>query len=164
MAKRGLMTEKERTLMVNSQVSATSRHNVVLMWLFRTAIDARKAGKVIYPYGCVNSGSSSTLHYKLNILPRIYFTGHMDGGFGFEQNILLRVEEIRAEANYMERILRARMPFSYAHIVQVLVDLVTWLYPVMAVSSGLSFQIGILGVIFLTMTYQGLFDLAKRCK
>jgi len=50
MAKRGLMTEKERTLMVNSQVSATSRHNVVLMWLFRTAIDARKAGKVIYPY------------------------------------------------------------------------------------------------------------------
>ena len=72
----------------------------------------------------------------------------MDGGFGFEQNILLRVEEIRAEANYMECILRARMPFSYAHIVQVLVDLVTWLYPVMAVSSGLSFQIGILGVIY----------------
>uniref|UniRef100_A0A6T8HW31 Uncharacterized protein n=1 Tax=Proboscia inermis TaxID=420281 RepID=A0A6T8HW31_9STRA len=88
--------------------------------------------------------------------------GHFDGGFGFEQNILLRVEEIRAEGNYMECILRARFPFSYVHIVQVLVDLVTWLYPVMAITSGLSFQIGVLGVIFLTLTYQGLFDLAKR--
>lgn len=131
MVKRGLITEKERILLTTSKVSATSRHNVILMWLFRTAIDARKAG-------------------------------HFEGGFGFEQNILLRVEEIRAEANYMECILRGRMPFSYAHIVQILVDSVTGLYPVMAFSSGLSFQIGVLGSIFLTMTYQGLFDLAKR--
>jgi len=131
MVKRGLLTEKERTLLTTSKVSATSRHNVILMWLFRTAIDARKAG-------------------------------HFEGGFGFEQNILLRVEEVRAEANYMECILRGRMPFGYAHIVQVLVDVVSGLYPVMAFSSGLSFQIGVLGAIFLTMTYQGLFDLSKR--
>ena len=131
MVKRGLITEKERILLTTSKVSATSRHNVILMWLLRTVIDARKAG-------------------------------HFEGGFGFEQNILLRVEEIRAEANYMECILRGRMPFSYAHIVQILVDSVTGLYPVMAFSSGLSFQIGVLGSIFLTMTYQGLFDLAKR--
>lgn len=131
LAKRGLITEKERILLTTSKVSATSRHNVILMWLLRTVIDARKAG-------------------------------HFEGGFGFEQNILLRVEEIRAEANYMECILRGRMPFSYAHIVQILVDSVTGLYPVMAFSSGLSFQIGVLGSIFLTMTYQGLFDLAKR--
>ena len=99
MVKRGLLTEKERTLLTTSKVSATSRHNVILMWLFRTAIDARKAG-------------------------------HFEGGFGFEQNILLRVEEVRAEANYMECILRGRMPFGYAHIVQVLVDVVSGLYPV----------------------------------
>jgi len=131
MVKRGLLTEKEHSLLTNSQVPVTVRHNVVLMWIFRTAIDSRKAG-------------------------------HFDGGFGFEQNLLLRIEEIRAEGNYMECILRARLPFSYVHIVQVLVDLVTWLYPIMAITSNLSFQIGVLGVIFLTMTYQGLFDLAKR--
>lgn len=62
----------------------------------------------------------------------------------------------------MECILRGRMPFGYAHIVQVLVNLISWLYPVMAFSSGMSFQMGVLGVIFLTMTYQGLIDLSKR--
>lgn len=54
------------------------------------------------------------------------------------------------------------MPFGYAHIVQVLVDVVSWLYPIMAYSSGIPWHLGIIGIMFVTMTYQGLFDLAKR--
>ncbi|KAL9188287.1 hypothetical protein ACHAXT_006665 [Thalassiosira profunda] len=131
MVKRGLMTEKERDVLVNSRVSTTGRSNVVLMWVLRVAIEAKKAG---------------------------YF----DGGEGFEANILERIEEVRAQANYMECILRGRMHFGYAHLVQVLVDSVVWLYPVMAFTSGLSLQIGMLGAVALTFTYQGLFDLAKR--
>jgi len=46
--------------------------------------------------------------------------------------------------------------------VQVLVDTVSWVYPIMAYSSGLSFQMGLIGVMVLTMCYQGLFDLSKR--
>lgn len=131
MVKRGLLTDKEHSIIVNSSIGATNRHNTVIMWCFRTAMDARKAG-------------------------------HFDGGFGFEQNILQNIQEIRACGNYMECILRGRLQFGYVHIVQVLVNLVSWLYPLMAFSSGLSLQIGVLGVIFITMTYQGLFDLAKR--
>ena len=99
MVSRGLLTEKEHALLINSQVSALSLHNQLLMWTFRLASDGRKAG-------------------------------HFEGGFGFEQNILQKVEEIRAEGNWMECTLRGRMPFSYAHVVQVLVDVVTGLYPI----------------------------------
>jgi len=128
---RGLMTEKEQTILTNSNIAATSRHNAVLMWMFRTALDARKAG-------------------------------HFDGETGFEHNVLVRIQEIRGQGNYMECILKGRMPFAYAHIVQVLVDAVLWSYPVMAFSSGMSFQLGVLGTFVLTMCYQGLFDLSKR--
>jgi len=131
MITRGLLTEKEHAILINSRIAATARHNQVLMWIIRAAIDGRKAG-------------------------------HFEGGFGFEQNILLRTQEIRANGNYMESILRGRMPFGYAHTCQLLVNLVSWLYPVMAFSAGSSFQIGVLGIVFLTMTYQGLFDLSKR--
>lgn len=131
MVNRGLLTEKEHSILINSRVSPTARHNEVLMWIFRTAMDARNSG-------------------------------HFDGGFGFEQNVLLRVQEIRAQGNYMECILQGRMPLGYINLVQVLVDVVSWVYPIMAYSSGLSLQIGVVGVMVITMTYQGLFDLAKR--
>lgn len=88
--------------------------------------------------------------------------GHIEGGFGFEQQLLERVQEIRGQANSIEGELKGRMPFAYAHIVQVLVDAILWLYPVMAYSSGMSFQLGLVGSIFLTTCYQGLFDLAKQ--
>lgn len=131
MVARGLMTPSERKYLVSSKVSATSRHNEVLMWCFRTALDATRAG-------------------------------HLDGGYGFEQNLFQRIQEIRAQANYMEAVLRGRLPFAYIHIVQVLVDAVLWAYPIMAFSSGISFQMGIIGAMLLTTSYQGLFDLAKR--
>ncbi|KAL7499016.1 hypothetical protein ACHAWT_009612 [Skeletonema menzelii] len=128
---RGLMTEKEHSILINSRISATLRHNEVLMWVFRMAIDARKAG-------------------------------HFEGGTGFEQNVLLRIQQIRGCGNYMESILRGRMPFGYAHFCQVLVNLICVLYPIMAFSSGISVQMGVVGTIFLTMTYGGLIDLSKR--
>jgi len=131
MVTRGLLTEKEHTILINSRVAATARHNEVLMWMFRTALDARRAG-------------------------------HFYGGYGFEQNLLLRIQEIRGEGNYMEAILRGRMPFFYAHIVQILVGFITIFYPFVAFSSGLSLTLGIAGVVFLSLTYQGLFDLSKR--
>eukprot|EP00571_Detonula_confervacea_P002973 CAMPEP_0172314520 /NCGR_PEP_ID=MMETSP1058-20130122/22741_1 /TAXON_ID=83371 /ORGANISM="Detonula confervacea, Strain CCMP 353" /LENGTH=568 /DNA_ID=CAMNT_0013028411 /DNA_START=254 /DNA_END=1960 /DNA_ORIENTATION=- len=131
MVNRGLLTEKEHSILINSRVSATARHNEVLMWMFRTAMDARNSG-------------------------------HFDGGFGFEQNTLLRVQEIRAQGNYMECILQGRMPVGYINFVQVLVDTISWMYPIMAFSSGQSLQMGVVGVVVLTFSYQGLFDLAKR--
>lgn len=101
------------------------------MWLFRTSLDAARAG-------------------------------HLDGGYGFEANLFQRIQEIRAQGNYMSAVLVGRIPFAYIHIVQVLVDAVLWAYPIMAFSSGLSLQMGVAGAMLLTTTYQGLFDLAKR--
>ena len=90
--------------------------------------------------------------------------GHLEGGFGLEQNLLGRIQEIRAQGNYMECVLRGRMPFGYAHIVQVLVDFVLWSFPVMAFSYSdlISLPMGIAGAMLLTTTYQGLFTLSKH--
>ena len=133
MVYRGLMTPKERKVLIKAPVAATQRHNAVLMWILRAVIEGRKAG-------------------------------HIDGGFGFEQQMMSKIQEIRAQANSMESVLRGRMPFAYAHIVQVLIDAVLWMYPIMAFSKGmnLSFHLGVLGTALLTCSYQGLFDLGKR--
>ncbi|CAB9496336.1 expressed unknown protein [Seminavis robusta] len=90
--------------------------------------------------------------------------GHIDGGFGFEQQLMGKIQEIRQQANSMESVLRGRLPFAYAHIVQVLVDLILWMYPLMAFSSGMdmSFHLGLCGSMMLACSYQGLFDLAKQ--
>ena len=87
--------------------------------------------------------------------------GHLDGGFGFEQLMTSKIQEIRAQSNSMESFLRGRMPFAYAHIVQVLIDAVLWMYPFMAFSTGvdLPFHLGLFGTALLTSSYQGLFDL-----
>jgi len=131
MEQRGLVTPKERKVLIGAQVSATQRFNVVLMWILRTIIDGRKAG-------------------------------YVEGGLGLEPQIIGKVQEIRAQANSMEAELRGRMPFAYAHVVQVLVDAVLWMYPVGAFTSGISLQIGLMGTFALTICYQGLFDLSKR--
>ena len=131
MVSRGLLSTKERQVLLDANVSITQRHNVVLMWIFRVVIEGCKAR-------------------------------HIGGGFGFEQQMMARIQEIRACGNSMESILKARLPFAYAHIVQVLVDAVLWLYPVMAFTCNISLQIGLLGSALLTIFYQGLFDLAKR--
>ena len=133
MQSRGLMTEKECRVLKKTPVPATQRHNAVLMWILRAVIDGRKAG-------------------------------HIDGGFGFEQQMMSKIQEIRAQANSMESILRGRMPFAYHQIVQLLINSILWMYPLMAFSKDLnmSFHLGVFGMVLLTSSYQGLFDLAKQ--
>lgn len=88
MVARGLMSENERLLLKQAAVPANSRHNVVLMWMFRTLVQASK-------------------------------TPTLQAGAGFEQLCIQRIQEIRGLANGMESVLKGRMPFAYAHIVQV---------------------------------------------
>ena len=58
--------------------------------------------------------------------------------------------------------LQGRMPLAYAHIVQVLVDLILWMFPFMAFSIDMSPLLVVVGSGLLTISYQGLFDLAKQ--
>jgi len=88
--------------------------------------------------------------------------GHIQGGAGYEMQFLDKIHVIRSQYGAIGDELSGRMPFAYAHIVQVLVDVVLWLYPLMAYPSGMSFQLGVIGTGLLTMFYQGLFDLAKQ--
>lgn len=78
--------------------------------------------------------------------------------------MISKIQEIRAQANSMESVLRGRMPFAYAHLVQVLIDLVLWSSPLMFFSTGLNMSLlmGLLGSVLLTSSYQGLFDLSKQ--
>uniref|UniRef100_A0A7S3P3A4 Uncharacterized protein n=1 Tax=Amphora coffeiformis TaxID=265554 RepID=A0A7S3P3A4_9STRA len=131
MVARGLMTEEERAIIKQAAVPANTRHNVVLMWLFRTHLQGCKAGII-------------------------------EGGAGLEVQLIRRVQEIRGLANGMESVLKGRMPFAYAHIVQVLVDATLWLYPFMIFSSDINLYLGFMGTLVLTTCYQGLFDLAKQ--
>ncbi|KAL7564626.1 hypothetical protein ACA910_009316 [Epithemia clementina (nom. ined.)] len=84
------------------------------------------------------------------------------GGAGFENQIIEKLHVCRAQYGAIGDELSARMPLAYAHIVQVLVDVVLWMYPVMAISSNMSPVLAVLGTGILTITYQGLFDLAKQ--
>lgn len=134
MVSRGLLTNQEyQLLMAATNIPATRKHNLVQMWMFRTVMDACRAG-------------------------------HLDGGWGFESHTMTKLQEIRAVSASMESILKGRMPFAYAHIVQVLIDSVLWMYPLMALSEGMSLSFGmtLAGSGLLTASYQGLFDLAKQ--
>ena len=89
-------------------------------------------------------------------------SGHILGGAGFEQETLEKFHVIRSQFGAIGDELQGRMPLAYAHIVQVLVDLILWMYPLMAFSTGMSPILGVLGTGLLTISYQGLFDLAKQ--
>jgi len=88
--------------------------------------------------------------------------GHIEGGAGMEQVFLDKIHAIRACYGGIGDELQGRMPLAYAHIVQILVDIIIWMYPFMAFSSDMAPFLGILGTGLLTLTYQGLFDLAKQ--
>jgi len=81
---------------------------------------------------------------------------------GFEQQFMEKCHVIRGQYGAIGDELQGRMPLAYAHIVQVLLDVVLWMYPFMALSTGMAWYISILGTGLLTMFYQGLFDLAKQ--
>jgi hypothetical protein len=88
--------------------------------------------------------------------------GHIEGSAGFEQQFLEKCHVIRAQYGGIGDELAGRMPLAYAHIVQVLVDVILWMYPFMAFSTGMTPLLGVLGTGLLTIFYQGLFDLAKQ--
>jgi len=89
--------------------------------------------------------------------------GHIKGGSGFEQQFMEKVHVIRAQYGAIGDELQGRMPLAYAHIVQVLVDVILLMYPFMAfTSSKMSPWLGIFSTGLLTIFYQGLFDLAKQ--
>lgn len=88
--------------------------------------------------------------------------GHFTGGAGFEDQWLEKVHVCRAQYGGIGDELQGRMPLAYAHIVQVLVDIILWMYPFMAFSSGMSGFLTVMGTGLLTVSYQGLFDLAKQ--
>jgi len=88
--------------------------------------------------------------------------GHVVGGDGFEQQFMEKIHVIRAQYGAIGDELQGRMPLAYAHIVQVLVDVILWMYPFQALSSGMPSVLGVVGCGLLTMCYQGLFDLAKQ--
>jgi hypothetical protein len=79
LVERGVMTAKERKVLVDAQkVSATQRFNVVLMWIMRSVIEGKKADL-------------------------------FEDTRGFDSQILARVQDIRGQANSMESQLRGRM-------------------------------------------------------
>jgi len=88
--------------------------------------------------------------------------GHIEGSDGFEQQFLEKCHVIRAQYGAIGDELAGRMPLAYAHIVQVLVDVILWMYPFMAFSTGMTPVLGVLGTGLLTMFYQGLFNLSKQ--
>jgi len=88
--------------------------------------------------------------------------GHIGGGAGFEQHVLNKIHVIRLTYGGIGDDLQGRMPLAYAHIVQVLIDVVLWMYPLMAFSTGMTPFLGIFGTGVLAIFYQGLFDLAKQ--
>ena len=89
-------------------------------------------------------------------------TGVFEGGTGFEQQFMEKIHVIRAQYGAIGDELQGRMPLAYTHIVQVLLDVVLWMYPFMALSTGMAWHLCIAGTFLLTMFYQGLFDLAKQ--
>jgi len=89
-------------------------------------------------------------------------TGVFEGGMGFEQQFMEKCHVIRSQYGAIGDELQGRMPLAYAHIVQILLDVVLWMYPFMALSTGMAWGTGIIGTGLLTMFYQGLFDLAKQ--
>mmetsp|Transcript_47324 Transcript_47324/g.51099 ORF Transcript_47324/g.51099 Transcript_47324/m.51099 type:complete len:1022 (-) Transcript_47324:154-3219(-) len=89
-------------------------------------------------------------------------SGHIQGGHGFESETMHKFHIIRSQYGAIGDELQGRMPLAYAHLVQVLVDLILWMFPFMAFSTGMSPLLVVVGTGLLTISYQGLFDLAKQ--
>jgi Bestrophin, RFP-TM, chloride channel len=136
---RGLLTPLERHVLVHNAtaIPATQRHTAVLLWILRTFIEGQAVG--LY----VTGRSSSTA----------FGTGH---SASLERSVIQKVLECRSACGAMGGELQGRMPLAYAHIVQVMVDLVWILYPFMAYSSQMSGVVCVLATGLLTIGYQGL--------
>jgi len=105
---------------------------------------------------------SAILMWMVRLFVEGRASGHILGGDGFEQQTMEKFHVIRAQYGAIGDELQGRMPLAYAHVVQILVDVILWMYPVMAFSIGMSPVVAIAGTGLLTFSYQGLFDLAKQ--
>lgn len=105
---------------------------------------------------------SAILMWMIRLFVEGRASGHIQGGDGFEQQTMEKFHIIRAQYGAIGDELQGRMPLAYAHVVQILVDLILWMYPVMAFSISMSPVVAIAGTGLLTLSYQGLFDLAKQ--
>jgi hypothetical protein len=105
---------------------------------------------------------SAILMWMIRLFIEGRAAGHILGGDGFEQETINKFHIIRSQYGAIGDELQGRMPLAYAHIVQILVDLILWMYPVMAFSINMSPLLVIAGTGLLTISYQGLFDLAKQ--
>jgi Bestrophin, RFP-TM, chloride channel len=105
---------------------------------------------------------SAILMWMIRLFVEGRASGHIQGGDGFEQQTMEKFHIIRAQYGAIGDELQGRMPLAYAHAVQILVDLILWMYPIMAFSIGMSPLVAIAGTGLLTISYQGLFDLAKQ--
>jgi hypothetical protein len=106
--------------------------------------------------------NSAILIWMIRLYHEGRMAGHIQGGSGFEQQTMEKFHVLRAQYGSIGDELQGRMPLAYAHIVQILVDLILWMYPIMALSVGMSPLLCVLGTGLLTTSYQGLFDLAKQ--
>jgi hypothetical protein len=66
-----------------------------------------------------NARHNVVLMWMFHIMVQGYKSKLFDGGPGYEQRLVNQVQDIRGLANGIEAVLRGRMPFAYAHIVQV---------------------------------------------
>jgi hypothetical protein len=105
---------------------------------------------------------SAILMWMIRLFLEARAAGHILGDSGFEQQTMEKFHVIRAQYGGIGDELQGRMPLAYAHIVQVLVDVILWMYPIMSFSTGMSPWLVIAGTGILTISYQGLFDLAKQ--
>jgi hypothetical protein len=142
---RGLLTPLERHVLVHNAtaIPATQRHTAVLLWILRTFIEGQAVG--LYVTGRSSSSSSSGNS-----------TCSGSGSASLERSVIQKVLECRSACGAMGGELQGRMPLAYAHIVQVMVDLVWILYPFMAYSNQMSGMVCVLGTGLLTIGYQGL--------
>lgn len=167
LVERGLMTAREREVLVNAtKLPATQKHNAVLLWIIRVFIEARENGHLLGGAG-----------FEEQFLEKIHVIRAQIGAIGDE----LQARMPLGEFLHAEMLILSQLPFrhfafptdtlylviflhtlAYAHIVQVLVDVILWMYPITAFVSGINPVLSVVGTGLMTMFYQGLFDLAKQ--
>jgi Bestrophin, RFP-TM, chloride channel len=154
LVERGLMTPLERQVLVQTfPVSTTTSSTSGSSSSSSTATSTSSNNFDILP---PTQRHNVVLLWMIRACIEGLAAGHLRGGAGLEQQLIEKVHWCRSAYGAIGGELQGRMPLAYAHIVQVLVDVVLVLYPVMAYSSGMSLFVCVLGTALLTIGYQGL--------
>lgn len=119
LVERKLMTELERDILISADIPATQRHTAVLLWIFRTYIEGCQHGHFV-------SSASQESHNHYNNNNNNNKSQYIDSiGMSLEQQFIDLMLVCRGSGGAIGSTLHGRMPLSYVHIVQVLVDLVS---------------------------------------